>query len=194
MAARSALALCCRNLHLGESDSAFPFADLETARLFLRVLALDDTESVYRHFSDDQVTKHMDISSCARLEDAQEIIVFHLEDSGCRWGLFDKETGALAGTCGYHCWVKDDATSVAEIGFDLGTAYWSLGIMHEVLETTISYGFDEMRLRMIHASVEPENQRAMRLLGKLHFRPEPALRDGLKWFNLYRGDWNARAT
>lgn len=179
---------------IADSDSAFPFPDLETARVLLRILTLDDTEAVYRHFSDDKVTRYMDISSCTQLEDAQEIIVFHLEDSGCRWGLFEKETGALAGTCGYHCWVKDEATSVAEIGFDLGRAYWGRGLMQEVLQTIIPFGFDEMKLGMMHASVEPENQRSIRLLDRLHFRPKPSLRDGLKWFNLYREDWETRAT
>lgn len=172
-------------------DLAFPFPDLETSRLILRVLTLDDTESVFRHFSDDDVTRFMDIPSCTRREEAREIIEFHLKDSGCRWGLFEKERGELIGTCGYHAWTRDPATSMAEIGYDLGKAYWGKAFMREALQSAIPFGFDEMNLTKIYATVEPENERSVGLLHRLNFREEPDLRDGLRWFNLNREGWNS---
>ena len=175
---------------MSESATPFVFRDLKTARLILRTLTLEDAESVYQHFSDDNVTKFMDIDSLTRLEDARDIIAFHLKDSGCRWGLFDRNTGALVGTCGYHCWVRHQDLSMAEIGYDLGKARWGQGLMQEVLQTAIPFGFAEMNLSKIYASVDPENHRSIRLLNKLNFRVEPDLRDGLQWFNLFKEDWN----
>ncbi len=49
------------------------FPSLETERLHLKLLTLQDSKAVFKHFSD------------------EEIIRFHQEDSGCRWGLFDKK-------------------------------------------------------------------------------------------------------
>jgi [ribosomal protein S5]-alanine N-acetyltransferase len=178
---------------LRDFSSVFPFVDLETARLRLQILTLDDAESVYRQFSDDEVTRYMDINSCTRIQDAREIVIFHLEDSGCRWGLFNKKTGALVGTCGYHGWVKNGTQPVAEIGFDLGKAYWGLGLMQEALRTTISFGFNEIKLCMIYASVDPQNRRSIKLLKRLHFQPDRCLRGGRGRLCLYSKDWTVRA-
>lgn len=149
----------------------------------MRLLTLDDAESVYLHFSDDEVTHYLDIESCTCPEKAKEIIEFHLKDSGCRWGIFEKGTGMLIGTCGYHCWSQDSSNSEAEIGYDLGRAYWGQGLMREVLETVIPFGFTEMKLRKILASVAPRNERSIRLLCRLGFESEAALRDGLRWLH-----------
>jgi len=175
-----------QELQMKKSDSVFPFPELETPRLHLRLLTLDDTESVYQHFSDDDVTRFMDIPSCTSREEAQEIIEFHLEDDGCRWGLIDKESGGLVGTCGYHCWDRNLSTPMAEIGFDLRKANWGQGLMRETLQTVIPFGFDVMKPTKIYASVEPQNDRCLRLLGNLNFQVEPDLRDGLQWFNLLK--------
>lgn len=179
---------------MSASQAAFQFPGLETPRLFLRILTLHDAESVYRHFSDDEVTRFMDMNSCTCRQDARDIIDFHLKDPGCRWGLFDKEAGVLVGTCGYHCWVKNEAMSMAEIGYDLGKAYWGQGLMRETLQTAILFGFEKMKLIKIHASVKPENHRSIKMLISFGFRPETAFRDGLQWFNLFKEDWNACTT
>lgn len=66
------------------------FPSLETERLNLRLLTLQDSKIVFKHFSDEEITRFMDIEPCKAVKEAEEIIRFHLEDSGCRWGLFDK--------------------------------------------------------------------------------------------------------
>ena len=169
--------------------SPHPFPGLQTPRLLLRLLTLEDTDAVYRHFSDDDVTRFMDIDACTNVAQAREIIEFHLNDPGCRWGLFYKATGALIGTCGYHCWERDLPQPMAEIGFDLGKAHWGQGLMHETLQTAIPFGFEQMKLTKIYASVEPANHRSIRLLQRLDFRAEPGPRNGLRWFNLFRNQW-----
>jgi ribosomal-protein-alanine N-acetyltransferase len=44
------------------TNSNFIFPEIETERLRLSILTLDDTENVYKHFSDENVTRFMDIS------------------------------------------------------------------------------------------------------------------------------------
>ena len=171
------------------TDPDFPFPDLQTPRLSLRLLTLDDSEAVFRHFSDERVTRYMDIEPCADPAEAREIIEFHINDTGCRWGLFARDGGDLIGTCGYHCWSRDaDGHSRAEIGYDLGRAHWGQGLMQEVLGNVIPFGFAEMGLAEIFAGVEPGNQRSIRLLRRLGFQQETDLRDGLVWLQLFRND------
>ncbi len=164
------------------------FPDIETARLVLRVLTLGDAPAVQHHFADEDVIEFMDIKACASLEDAKEIILFHANDSGCRWGVFDKVTGCLIGTCGYHCWVQEPQAQ-AEMGFDLGKTHWGKGLMREALQTIIRFGFSTMRLQRIVADVHPENERSIRLMRKLCFNQESDKRDGFIRFNLVQKDW-----
>lgn len=159
---------------------------LETSRTILRELTLDDAESVYKHFSDRNVTQFMDIEPCKNVDEAKEIINFHIEDTGCRWGLFNKTDDNLIGTCGFHCWVKGN-DSKAEIGFDLAKSYWGQGLMQEALVPVITFGFDVMKLHMIYATVEEENERSQRLLEKLNFIRETELKDNLIYYVLLKG-------
>lgn len=82
----------------------------------------------------------------------------------------------------------------AEIGYDLGKAYWRQGFMQEALQAIISFGFETMRLKRIEAEVEPANGRSIGLLRKLGFRMEPAQRNGLLWFSLLPTEWTTYMT
>ena len=65
----------------------------------------------------------------------------------------------------------------AEIGFDLARGYWGKGIMQEALMPVIEFGFKQMRLEKIEATVVQENVRTIRLLRKLNFESETDLRN-----------------
>ncbi|MDU0206416.1 GNAT family N-acetyltransferase [Paenibacillus sp. MAH-36] len=56
-------------------------------------------------------------------------------------------------TCGFHCWYQEER-SRAEIGFELAKGYWGKGIMLEALEPVIDFGFTQMGLVIIEATVE----------------------------------------
>ncbi len=141
------------------------------------------------HFGDDDVTQYMDIESCTTLEDAREIIAFHEADPGCRWGLFDKATGALVGTCGYHAWERGQPTPEAEVGYDLGRAYWGAGLMTEAMHVVIPFGFERMGLVKIYAGVERKNDRSIRVLERMSFERRGIEQDGLIYFDLFHTRW-----
>lgn len=150
----------------------------------MRELTLDDSEEVYKHFSYPEVTKFMDIGVCKDLNEAEDIITFHINDSGCRYGLFCKEDNKLIGTCGFHCWITENEESRAEIGFDLTPYYWGKGLMQEALLQMTRIGFDFMNLDYIVATTEIENVRSQRLLEKMGFNKEHELQDNLMYFTL----------
>jgi ribosomal-protein-alanine N-acetyltransferase len=148
---------------------------LETERLYLRELTLDDAPAARVHFSDPEMTEFMDIDPCTDLESAREIIAYHLHDTGVRWGLFDRQTDALIGTCGFHCW--DATRAQAEIGYNLSPAHWGRGLMREALEAALAFGFGTMALSEVHAISDRANHRSMRLLERLGFEFRPDLPD-----------------
>ncbi|WP_018886516.1 GNAT family N-acetyltransferase [Paenibacillus massiliensis] len=169
---------------LGKGVAEYPL--LETTRLQLRILTLQDVEEVFGHFSDEAVTRFMDIEPCKNLDEAKDIISYHVEDAGCRWGLFDKSDHRLIGTCGYHYLRNIGGEWTAEVGFDLSRRYWGKGYMLEAMREVIRFGFAGTELATIDATVEPENVRSIHLLGKLGFDRAEELRDGLVYLQLHR--------
>ncbi|OMF98432.1 GNAT family N-acetyltransferase [Paenibacillus sp. FSL R7-0337] len=167
------------------------YPTLETERLLIRELTLKDAPEVYRHFRDSEVTRFMDIEPCKDLKEAEEIIGFHVEDSGTRWGVIDRDAGDFMGTCGYHCWYMDEKR--AELGFDLSPGYWGKGFMFEALEPVLRFAFTQMGLERIEATVEPANRRSLALLNRCSFIQEEELREGLIYLYLPKDRWEATA-
>jgi len=165
------------NMLLNAVSDDFP--DLETERLILRQLTLEDADFIFRHFSDSAVTQYlMDEPPVTEYAQAQEIIRFYLEPAGKthnRWGLVRKSDQQLIGTCGYHKW--DKRYFRAEIGYDLSPGYWGQGYMAESLRAVLQNGFQRMGLNRIDALVYIENDRSVRLLQQLGFKLEGILRD-----------------
>lgn len=160
---------------------------LETDRLKLRILTKDHAMEVFKHFSDPFVTRYMDIEPCRNLKEAEEIIQYHEDDLGCRWGIFEKARGCFIGTIGFHYLRKTDETFIAEIGFDLSKDYWGKGYVTEAVNEVISFGFSNIGLQKIDATVEPENQKSIKLMTKLGFNKGIELKDELIYFSLEKG-------
>ena len=68
----------------------------------------------------------------------------------------------------------------AEIGYWLGRAYWSRGIMTEAVKAITKYGFDDLGLIRIHASTFPQSKASMRVLEKAGYKFEGILRKNIK--------------
>jgi ribosomal-protein-alanine N-acetyltransferase len=161
------------------TDSSNEFSALETERLFLRQLDLHDTDFIFQHFCDPEVTRYlMDEPPLTEYAQAQQLIKWYLNPAGKthnRWGLIRKTDHQLIGTCGYHKW--DKRYFRAEIGYDLSPSCWGKGFMREALRAVIQNGFERMGLNRIEALVYIENDRSIRLLQQLGFKQEGLLHD-----------------
>ncbi|MFK0522665.1 GNAT family N-acetyltransferase [Paenibacillus illinoisensis] len=63
--------------------------------------------------------------------------------------------------------------------------------MQEALKPVIDFGFKEMGLNFIEATVEQGNEKSISLLRKLNFERETELRDQLIYFFLLREHWGS---
>ena len=111
------------------------FPSLQTERLRLRGLTPDDLEFVFQHFADPDIGRYLhDEELITTRQEAQAIIDFYIEPGPMpynRWLIIDKSDNIPMGTCGYHNWHKKHFR--AEIGYDLGKAFWKQGFMREAL-------------------------------------------------------------
>ncbi|WP_205439642.1 GNAT family N-acetyltransferase [Peribacillus alkalitolerans] len=154
------------------------FPVLHTERFILRKIEESDAQEIFEYFSKDEVTKYYDLESFTNIEQAIELIKRwdkRFEDhQGYRWGIALKESNQLIGSCGYHNWSKEHFK--AEIGYEVTPAYWRRGVITEVLEKVLQYGFDEMGLFRIEAYYDPENIASKGSLEKAGFIYEGTLR------------------
>jgi ribosomal-protein-alanine N-acetyltransferase len=181
-------------------SNAYP--KLETTRLVLRALRMEDADFLFKEWSDPAVTYYMrDEEPLKSREQAEEFLRPYQTPEkipGAKlWGIEMKADCHLIGIIGCFRWDKQHHR--AEIGYDLRPDYWGQGLMPEALQGFIQYGFEEMDLNRIEAMTHSENQRSQRVLVKLGFQKEGVLReyycrDGIyndqAQFSLLRRDWS----
>ncbi|SDS12259.1 ribosomal-protein-alanine N-acetyltransferase [Paenibacillaceae bacterium GAS479] len=155
------------------------FVALNTPRLHLRRLKLEDAPDMYAYFSLDEVTEYYDLETFTELRQAEEQIRRFNEriDSGIslRWGITLRGEDRLIGTCGYHNWQREH--SRAEIGYELHPHFWQKGYMTEAVSAILEFGFESMGLNRAEAFIDPDNISSRRLLEKCGLKEEGLLRD-----------------
>ncbi|MBC9929313.1 GNAT family N-acetyltransferase [Chitinophaga qingshengii] len=152
---------------------------LQSAQLVLRPITEKDTAALFSLFSNEEVTRYMDIDAFSNITEATQIITFFRErwekQEGMRWAITFKEKDELIGTCGFHHWNKTHHK--IELGYDLQPAYWGKGIMTEAIPLALKFVYEELQFNRVEAFVDPVNGASSRLLGRLGFRHEGMLRD-----------------
>jgi ribosomal-protein-alanine N-acetyltransferase len=173
------------------------FPRLETERLILRELTLDDAEDAFQNFSDEEVTKYL-MEPYTSLEQAEKIIKAFLaeyeEGTGATWAIDLRKSGEYLGTCSLE--LKPGFRG--EFGFDLARAHWGQGYMAEALEAIIQFAFGELNLSKVEAHTLLLNSRAIHLLKGLNFRVDGIRRESTLcgkeledevFFSLQRREW-----
>ncbi len=112
-----------------------PFPALQTERLLLRKLSLDDAEEIFVLRSNDEVNKFIDR---AKAKDADEAIAFInkvnigiANNKWIYWSICYKENPKLIGTI--CLWNINEELSKAEVGYELLPEYQKKGIAKESL-------------------------------------------------------------
>ena len=148
------------------------FDNLDTERLLLKNIGIEDRDFIFSVFSNDDVNKYLfDAEPLTDILGADEIISFYLETepkNQHRWIIIRKTDNAKMGTCGFHCWDKDNGK--ADIGYDLKKDFWGNGYMEEALKQIIEFAHNKMKIKEINACIYVENSKSIRLVKKLGFK------------------------
>ncbi|WP_121612491.1 GNAT family N-acetyltransferase [Mesobacillus foraminis] len=156
-----------------------PFPRLETKRLVLREVTTEDSNSLLKYLSDEEVMKYYGLNPFESINDALDEISWYQSiqknKTGIRWGITLKDQGAVIGSCGFHNSVSQHFRT--EIGFELSKDHWGKGIAFEAVQAIIRYGFEHLELQRIEALIEPPNSSSQRLVEKVGFIREGLLRN-----------------
>ncbi len=154
--------------------------ELETERLVLRKMRLDDAEAMFAYASDPEVTRYVLWDTHRSIEDSESFLRLVTEgyargDFG-GWGIVLREDGAFVGTCGLDAGYAPEHAR-AELGYVLSREYWGRGLMPEAARAVIRFGFVRMKLNRIEARCIAENAASARVMEKAGMTYEGTLRE-----------------
>lgn len=144
---------------------------LDTKRLILRPLCMDDAERVFSCWENDpDVAKYMFWVSHDDINKTKSWVEWEVSkivsDDWYRWGFVEKETGLLIGTGLIYL---EEEYGKFEIGYNLGKEAWGKGYATEAMKETIKFAKEKLELREIVGRHAKENTGSENVLKKLGF-------------------------
>lgn len=154
------------------------FHNLETPRLILRDIRMEDVQEYYeRLWGDGDVCRyllhnpHQDIGES--YEQIQDILQQYEAGKFYRWGITEKGDDSLIGIIAL---VRiDEETSQCSFAYLLACDYWNRGYGTEALREVIRFAFEELELKRIvadHMAENPASGAVMRKAGMTHIGTE----------------------
>jgi ribosomal-protein-alanine N-acetyltransferase len=134
---------------VGRSGVFADLPELETERLLLRKMRLDDAQAMYGYASDPEVTRYVLFETHRSVEDSEAFLRFAVE--GYERGDFG----------GWGVVLKD---------------HWGRGLMPEAVRAVIRFGFGCIELNRIQARCIAENTASARVMEKAGMTYEGTLR------------------
>jgi RimJ/RimL family protein N-acetyltransferase len=151
---------------------------LETERLLLRTISIDDAEFYLRLVNEPTWLQFIGNKGVYTLENARTAIlqgpVDMFERLGfCLYLVECKPDSTPIGICGL---IKRDTLDDVDIGFAFLPEYCGQGYAYESAFAAMQYGKNEVGLKRLVAIVAPNNDHSIRLLEKLGMKFERMLR------------------
>ncbi len=151
-----------------------PLPSLETERLILRPLRLDDAQDMFEYAKDDDIAASglwlPQKTLKENIDDLQETLNAYETGTALDWAVEHRADHKMIGRINFGAHNVRDAR--AEIGYAYNRLYWSNGYATEAAQAILQFGFDTLKLHRISASVLPDNFGSIRVLEKLGFQQE----------------------
>lgn len=153
---------------------------LETDRLILRRLELDDAPFIFELVNDPDWLRYIGDKGVRSLDDARGYLVKGPIEMYARhgFGLYRVERrsdGAVLGMCGL---IKRDTLEDVDIGFAFLPAYRSQGYAREAAQATLDYARNVLELPRVVAIASPDNAASAKLLERIGLAFERRLKLG----------------
>lgn len=156
----------------------FIFDSIDTMRFRLRILEAEAYQQFLTIATDEELLYYIGIPS-EEVEKEKAKAKFGFRTYNKSYYMFviiDKQTDQVIGYCGYHTWYLEH--NRAEIGYGLyGDEYKGKGVMTEVLNKVLDYGFNVLNLIRVEAFISPDNIASLSTVKKFRFTKEGHLRD-----------------
>ena len=145
--------------------------------MILRLYNESDKDYLIRLFTDEKVMKFVDtgVFSQQKAEDVWLKLIEDFYPKGITtiYGVFDKFSGHYIG----HATIRPRPTKKDEweISYILRNEEWDKGYATEIARRLVEFGFNELKLNAVYATVDTDNYASIRVLEKIgmkHIRDE----------------------
>jgi [ribosomal protein S5]-alanine N-acetyltransferase len=151
-----------------------PFPALDTGRLVLRRLTMNDCYELLQLRTNDSVNQYLDRNKSMNMDEAtafvEKINKVIDEQVSVYWVISLKNDPKLIGTI--CLWNFEPDKDLVELGYELMPAHQGKGIMQEAAERVIGYAFDVLKVKIITAVTHPDNAASVKLLTRNRFKPD----------------------
>jgi RimJ/RimL family protein N-acetyltransferase len=151
-------------------------ASVETERLLLRPLKVDDLPHLAPIWADPEVMRYIGAGETCDDERSRELLghlIEHWDDHGFGlWAVVPKAEQAPVGWAGLAVPTFLPAVLPAvEAGWLLARSHWGRGYATEAAVASLAFGFDELGLERIISIIYPANAASIRVAEKLGMTP-----------------------
>ena len=161
---------------------------VETERLILREYTITDLDVEHENNLDPELFTYMPFNPPNTKEDTRKRIIHMIEKqkktprTDYDVAITLKSNKKLIGGCRLNK-VSDIQ---GHIGYKLAKEHWGKGYATEAAKALTDYGFTELNLHRVYATVHPDNAASIRVLEKVGMIPEGRLREHILYRDGYR--------
>lgn len=147
---------------------------LETNRLIIRPISVDDGVDVFTYRSDRETNKFQGWIP----ETIEDVLLFinkvskklNVQNTWFQFVIVEKLSNRIIGDLGVHFY--DSENRQVEIGCTLNKEFQHKGFATESVKRVIDFLFSDLHKHRIVTSIDPDNESSIRLVERLGFRKE----------------------
>lgn len=143
---------------------------IETERLALRPLTMDDLDALAAVYRDKDVRKYFPEGALTYEQTKEElewiINVYYGQHGFGLWATTYKETNEFIGRCGLLPWTIDGRQEV-EVAYLITKAHWGRGLGTEAARAILAYGFGELHLSRLICLIDPAHEASAKVATKI---------------------------
>ena len=139
--------------------------ELETPRLLLRPLTLEDRDEIFKWTGDPRVNKYMIYPLYKKVDEVNDWLeTLYQDEKKLDYGFVLKSTGQLIGSGGLYYHEDIDVWSV---GYNIAYDYWNNGYTPEAIKCILEYAQSKYKVRAIAGTFAIGNEGSRRVMEKL---------------------------
>lgn len=152
---------------------------LETDRLNLRRMGMDDTQRAFdRWLSDERISDHR-VSPAHKTVDEthkrmEKTVGGYDSKEFCHWGIELKDGSGLIGEIDLYDF--DSSTGNCEVSYSIGYDWWNKGYGTEALKAVVEFAFIHMNVHKLSAAHNTDNPASGRIMEKAGMMQEGVIR------------------
>ena len=146
---------------------------LESERLVLRPLTLDDAEALYEFKSDEQTTRYIYEPHQDLTRTLNSMANYYLKEPIGKYAVVLKETNKVIGIFEFRV---HEHNKSGEIGYTLDSRYWGHGYMTEAGKRILEFAFNDLQLERVFAEHDTNNVASGKVMQRLGMTCDGILR------------------